>query len=198
VISGICLIPRGTLHEQLEYPLIKPLAECVAYDRFVNVSISYPFSPGGDFAVCLHHSALVDCAGGSTYVAVVAFPAPEITRLFPRVTPIDSIVFDAVINSMLSRTVGRTVGTSLFTPTNGYDSLSERLLRPPPGWLDEFEGAVATLPKEEQRIIGLLYGPDEPSDITYRAEQRPRLVRAPIVHLYLDISGSMTACLPYL
>ena len=90
------------------------------------------------------------------------------TRLFPRVTPIDNIVFDAVINSMLSRTVGRTVGTSLFTRTNGYDSLPERLLRPPPGWPDEFEDAVATLPKEEQRIIGLLYGPDEPSDITYR------------------------------
>jgi hypothetical protein len=30
------------------------------------------------------------------------------------------------------------------------------------------------------------------------SEQRHRLVRAPIVHLYLDISGSMTACLPYL
>ena len=30
------------------------------------------------------------------------------------------------------------------------------------------------------------------------SEQRPRPVRAPIVHLYLDISGSMTACLPYL
>ena len=90
------------------------------------------------------------------------------TRLFPRVTPIDNIVFDAVINSMLSRTVGRTVGTRLFTRTNGYDSLPERLLRPPPGWPDEFEGALAALPYEEQRIIGLLYGPDEPSEITYR------------------------------
>ena len=30
------------------------------------------------------------------------------------------------------------------------------------------------------------------------SEQRARPVRAPIVHLYLDISGSMTACLPYL
>jgi hypothetical protein len=90
------------------------------------------------------------------------------TRLFPRVTPLDNIVFDAVINSMLSRTVGRAVGTRLFTRTNGYDSLPERLLRPPPGWPDEFEDAVATLPKEEQRIIGLLYGPDEPSEITYR------------------------------
>jgi hypothetical protein len=90
------------------------------------------------------------------------------TRLFPRVEPIDNIVFDAVINSMLSRTVGRTVGTRLFTCINGYNSLPERLLRPPPGWPDGFEGALAALPLEEQRIIGLLYGPVEPSEITYR------------------------------
>jgi hypothetical protein len=90
------------------------------------------------------------------------------TRLFPRVALIDNIVFDAVINSMLSRTVGRTVGTSLFTRTNGYDSLPERLLRPPPGWPDEFRAAIAALPKEEQRIIDLLYGPAEPSELTYR------------------------------
>ena len=68
------------------------------------------------------------------------------TRLFPRVTPIDNIVFDAVINSMLCRTVGRTVGTRLFTRINSYDSLPERLLRPPPGWPDEFKGALAGLP----------------------------------------------------
>jgi hypothetical protein len=89
------------------------------------------------------------------------------TRLFPRVSPIDNIVFDAVINSMLCRTVGRTVGTRLFTRINGYDSLPERLLRPPPGWPDEFKGALTALPPEEQRIIGLLYGADESSKITY-------------------------------
>jgi hypothetical protein len=90
------------------------------------------------------------------------------TRLFSRLTLIDNIVFDAVINSMLSRTVGRTVGTRLFTRINGYDSLPERLLRPPPGWPDDVEGALAGLPPEEQHIIGLLYGPAEPSEITYR------------------------------
>ena len=89
------------------------------------------------------------------------------TRLFPRVSPIDNIVFDAVINSMLCRTVGRTVGTRLFTRINGYDSLPERLLRPPPGWPDEFKGALAALPPEEQRIIGLLYDADESGEITY-------------------------------
>ena len=90
------------------------------------------------------------------------------TRLFRRVSPIDNIVFDAVINSMLCRTVGRTVGTRLFTRLNSYDSLPERLLRPPPGWPEEFQGALAALPSEEQRIIGLLYGADESSNITYR------------------------------
>ena len=89
------------------------------------------------------------------------------TRLFPRVSPIDNIVFDAVINSMLCRTVGRTVGTRLFTRISGYDSLPERLLRPPPGWADDFKRALAALPPEEQRIIGLLYGTDESSKITY-------------------------------
>ena len=90
------------------------------------------------------------------------------TRLFPRVTPIDNIVFDAVINSMLCRTVGRTVGTRLFTRINSYDSLPERLLRPPPGWPDDFQGAIAGLPPEEQRIIDLLYGAAESSELTYR------------------------------
>ena len=89
------------------------------------------------------------------------------TRLFPRVTPIDNIVFDAVINSMLCRTVGRTVGTRLFTRINSYDSLPGRLLRPPPGWPHEFSGALTALCPEEQRIIDLLYGADESSKITY-------------------------------
>ena len=90
------------------------------------------------------------------------------TRLFPRGSPIDNIVFDAVINSMLCRTVGRTVGTRLFTRINSYDSLPERLLRPPPGWPDDFKDALAALPLDEQRITGLLYGEAEPSEITYR------------------------------
>ncbi len=89
------------------------------------------------------------------------------TRLFPRVDPIDNIVFDAVINAMLSRTVGRTVGTGLFTRINGYDSLPERLLRPPPGWPDEFVVGLAGLPSEERRVIMLLYGAADSGEITY-------------------------------
>src|ERR1700686_4548666 len=82
MMSGICLIPRGTLHEQLEYPLIKSLAKCVAYDQFVNVSIPCPSSARSDFAICLHHAHLVDCAGGSTCVAIVALP-PMCPAVFP-------------------------------------------------------------------------------------------------------------------
>jgi hypothetical protein len=88
------------------------------------------------------------------------------TRLFPRGSLIDNIVFDAVINSMLSRTVGRSVGVSLFTSTNSFDSFPARLLRPPPGWPGPFGNAIAHLPAREIRAIKMLYGPEDNS-VTY-------------------------------
>ena len=88
------------------------------------------------------------------------------TRLFSRVTPIDNIVFDAVINSMLARTVGRSVGVGLFTRFYTYDKFPERLLRPPPGWPGCFKGALKGLPEREARAVELLYGPDAGA-ITY-------------------------------
>ncbi len=88
------------------------------------------------------------------------------TRLFPRVTPLDNIVFDAVINSMLARTVGRTVGVGLFTRFYSYGKFPERLLRPPPGWPGSFEAALNGLPEREARAVQLLYGP-EGGAITY-------------------------------
>src|ERR1035438_9609199 len=80
------------------------------------------------------------------------------TRLFPRVNTIDNIVFDAVINAMLARTVGRTVGVGLFTQFYSYDKFPERLLRPPPGWPGPFGPALASLPPREASAIRLLYG----------------------------------------
>lgn len=88
------------------------------------------------------------------------------TRLFPRGNLIDNIAFDAVINSMLSNTVGRSVGIDLFTRTNPFDSFPARLLRPPPGWPGPFEDALAGLPSIEARVIRLLYGKAEGS-VTY-------------------------------
>jgi hypothetical protein len=88
------------------------------------------------------------------------------TRLFPRVTPLDNLVFDAVINSMLARTVGRTVGVGLFTRLYSYDKFPERLLRPPPGWPGSFKDALNGLSEREARAVQLLYGP-EAGAITY-------------------------------
>lgn len=81
------------------------------------------------------------------------------TKLFSRVTRLDNLVFDAVINSMLARTVGRTVGVGLFTRFYSYDKFPERLLRPPPGWPGSFKAALNGLTEREARAVELLYGP---------------------------------------
>lgn len=88
------------------------------------------------------------------------------TRLFPRGNTIDNIAFDAVINSMLARTVGSTVGVKLFTSVNSFESFPGRLLRPPPGWPVSIAEAIAPLPAEQRKVIQLLYGPEE-NALTY-------------------------------
>lgn len=88
------------------------------------------------------------------------------TRLFPRGNLIDNIAFDAVINSMLARSVGQSVGVNLFTSTNPFGSFPARLLRPPPGWPGAFRDAIAPLPEKQRRAIHLLYGPDD-GTLTY-------------------------------
>ena len=88
------------------------------------------------------------------------------TRIFKRVTKIDNIVFDAVINSMLARSVGQTVGVGLFTRFYDFDQFPQRLLRPPLGWPGPFEAALKGLPEREARAMRLLYGP-ESGKITY-------------------------------
>ena len=88
------------------------------------------------------------------------------TRLFPRGDLIDNIAFDAVINSMLCRSVGRTVGTKLFTSTNSWENFPSRLLRPPPRWPRPFWDDIAHLPANQRRLIQLLYGDGE-SELTY-------------------------------
>jgi hypothetical protein len=88
------------------------------------------------------------------------------TRLFPRVDRIDNIAFDAVINSILCRTVGRSVGVRLFTSTNAWEDFPARLLRPPPGWPGAVGAALVNLPEEEARVIRLLYGESDEA-LTY-------------------------------
>jgi predicted metal-dependent peptidase len=53
------------------------------------------------------------------------------TRLFPRVTPVDNLVFDAVINALLCRMFPQPEHTSFFTDFYRDDVFPECLLRPP-------------------------------------------------------------------
>ena len=57
------------------------------------------------------------------------------------------------------------------------------------------------LPNARDRRIPALRSFLGQAPLFYRSElseRRPRPLRVPIVHLYLDVSGSMTECLPYL
>jgi hypothetical protein len=56
------------------------------------------------------------------------------TRQFPRVTPIDNLVFDAVINSMLCRLFPDPNCRRFFTDLYPDDQFPECLLRPPDRW----------------------------------------------------------------
>jgi VWA domain containing CoxE-like protein len=57
------------------------------------------------------------------------------------------------------------------------------------------------LPNARDRRVPALRSLLGQAPLFYRSEsseRRPRSVRVPVVHLYLDVSGSMTECLPYL
>jgi hypothetical protein len=59
------------------------------------------------------------------------------TRLFPCVTQVDNLVFDAVINALLSRMFPASEHTSFFTDFYSDDKFPECPLRPPAGWTPE-------------------------------------------------------------
>lgn len=82
------------------------------------------------------------------------------TRLAGWPTPLDNLVFDIVINAMLSHTVGRRAGVGLLQRYYPFDRFPDRLLRPPPGWPDSM-AAVESLCPEQQGLIKLLY--DDPA-----------------------------------
>lgn len=56
------------------------------------------------------------------------------TTLFPRVTPVENFVFDAVINGLVCRMFADTAHTAFFTGFYRDDRFPECLLRPPAGW----------------------------------------------------------------
>jgi hypothetical protein len=57
------------------------------------------------------------------------------TRLFPRATPTDNVIFDAVINALLCRMFPKPEYTSFFTCFYSDERFPECLLRPPARWL---------------------------------------------------------------
>jgi hypothetical protein len=59
------------------------------------------------------------------------------TRLFPRATPAQNLVFDAVINAMLCRMFPESGYTALFTEFYSDERFPECLLRPPERWVPD-------------------------------------------------------------
>ena len=80
------------------------------------------------------------------------------TRLYPRAEPLDNLVFDAVINSMLCHMLPDRACTSLMTDFYREDQFPECFLRPPEGWVPG--GKVATpkaLDRHGRRRLADLY-----------------------------------------
>lgn len=64
------------------------------------------------------------------------------TRLYPRLTPLDNLVFDAVINSMLCWLMKERAMRALFVDFYDHAKFPECFLRPPPGWHHEDAGTT--------------------------------------------------------
>ena len=80
------------------------------------------------------------------------------TRLYPRVTLIDNLVFDAVINSMLCHLFPDTPYTSLFCDFYDESKFPECLLRPPSNWVPNTTVAVpSALAGHRCRSLAALY-----------------------------------------
>ena len=62
------------------------------------------------------------------------------TRLFPRVTRVDNLVFDAIINALLCRMFPAPEHTAFFTDFYDENRFPDCLLRPPAGWTPDRAG----------------------------------------------------------
>ena len=79
------------------------------------------------------------------------------TRLFEHPTPASNIVFDAIINSLLSHEFPEPEYTSFFQKLNPWESFPSRLLRPPPNWPNWDKKFPGDATKAQKKAIGLLY-----------------------------------------
>ena len=72
------------------------------------------------------------------------------TRLLPVTTPLDNVVFDAVINAMLCRAFPDPAGVALFTDLYAADEVPGAVLRPPPGWTPTVAGRPQPAPRRRR------------------------------------------------
>jgi hypothetical protein len=81
------------------------------------------------------------------------------TTLFPRATPVDNLVFDAVINSLLCRMFPAREYTSMFTDFYSDDRFPECLLRPPRMWNPRRPARIPrALAAPKYESVGEVYG----------------------------------------
>lgn len=64
------------------------------------------------------------------------------TRLFPRVTRVDNLVFDAIINALLCRMFPAPEHTAFFTELYDDDGFPDCLLRPPADWTPDVPASL--------------------------------------------------------
>jgi hypothetical protein len=80
------------------------------------------------------------------------------TRLFPRATTADNLIFDAVINALLCRMFPKPEHTSFFTEFYSDAHFPECLLRPPAGWQPSSRAPVPpALDGEAMRRVQAVY-----------------------------------------
>jgi hypothetical protein len=95
------------------------------------------------------------------------------TRLFPRVTSVDNLVFDAVINSLLCRMFPAPEHTRFFTDFYSDQHFPDCLLRPVAGW--PFDDVRGNKPNRARRLPPALHDPDlRPAAEVYLALYSPR------------------------
>jgi hypothetical protein len=80
------------------------------------------------------------------------------TRLFPCVTLVDNLVFDAVINALLSRMFPAPEHISFFTGFYSDEKFPECLLRPPAGWTPKhYPATPAALHGSKRRKLAAVH-----------------------------------------
>ncbi len=115
------------------------------------------------------------------------------TRLFERPTPASNIVFDAIINSLLSHEFPEPGYISFFQKLNPWESFPARLLRPPPNWPNWDKKFPEDATRAQRKAISLLYG-DNHQTVTYHDVWEALLEDAKLIQIIgQDGDGESTA-----